>query len=199
VNFVDINGLFSYKGDEQTTDDPASHTTVYIYRPDDGLGNDFDGTRVIIKKDAAGNQKVYVDAVGANCSEGNFDNDTNTTTPDGKYYLTTNKNFPAKENGTFESTNYKNVLALATKDKNIPPSIRDVINILDRYFHPNQFKYSDSPYNSNETPGSAGCIIGKDGQEHHDEMMEFLMENVDRPEAITVIITSNSNQGGCSQ
>ena len=199
VNFVDINGLFSYKGNVQTSDPPQLCTVVYIYRLNDGLGNEFNSTRIIVKKDATGNERVYVDAVGANCSEGKFDNDTNTTTPDGKYYLTTNKNFPAKENGTFESTNYKNVLALATKDKNIPSSIRDVINILDRYFHPNQFKYSDSPYNSNQTPGSAGCIIGKDGQEHHDEMMEFLMEGVERPEAITVIIRSNSNQGGCSQ
>ena len=117
------------------------------------------------------------------------------------YFCKTKNNYfvPAEENGTFESTKYKNVLALATKDKNLSPEVRAIINILDRYFHPNQKKTQNSPYLSNETPESAGCIIGKDGQEHHDEMMEFLMENVDRPEAITVIITSNSNQGGCSQ
>lgn len=200
VNFVDINGLFSYKGDEQTTDDPASHTTVYIYRPDDGLGNDFDGTRVIIKKDAAGNQKVYVDAVGANCKPEYYKDKEHdgSTTPDGKYYLTA-KWLYKKEDGTYDSESYKNVLALATKDKSLSAEVRNVINKLDRLFHPNQFKNTASPYNSNESPGSAGCIIGKDGQEHQDEMMEFLMENVDRPESITVIITSNSNQGGCSQ
>ena len=51
----------------------------------------------------------------------------------------------------------------------------------------------------NQTPESAGCIISKDGQEHHDEMMEFLIDGVDRPESITVIISSKSNQGGCTK
>lgn len=198
VNFVDINGLYSYKGNVQTTDAPASNTTVYIFRPDDGLGNDFNGARIIIKKDATGNKKVYVDSVGANCSEDHFDNDIDTTTPDGKYYLTKGK-LTQQEDGSYDSSQYINVLALTTRDERLSPKIRNVINLLDRYFHANQRKIDSSPYNENKKPGSAGCIISKDGQEHHDEMMDFLMEGVDRPEAITVIITSNSNQGGCSQ
>ena len=195
---MDINGLYSYKGNVQTTDAPASNTTVYIFRPDDGLGNDFNGTRIIIKNDATGNKKVYVDSVGANCSEGNFDNDINTTTPDGKYYLTA-KWLYKKEDGTYDSESYKNVLALATNDKRLSPEIRTIINRLDRLFHPNQKKTQEAPYLENKVPEGAGCVIGEGGQEHHDEMMNFLMEGVDRPEAITVIITSNSNQGGCSQ
>ena len=198
VNFVDINGLFSYKGAEQTTDQPNINTIVYIFRLDDGLGNDFDSTRVIIKRDATGNKTVYVDSVGANCSEENFDNDTNTTTPDGKYYLTTG-NLTKQEDGTYDSKSFKNVLVLATKDKNLSDTVKAVINQLDRLFHPNQFKTGTKPYNENEKPGSAGCIISKDGQETHDKMMDFLLDNVDRPESITVIISSESNQGGCSQ
>ena len=198
MNFVDINGLFSYKDAEQTTDQPASHTTVYIVRKHDGLGNDFDSIRIIVKKDAAGNTKSYVDVVGANCSADNFDNDTNTTTPDGKYYLTTG-NLTKQEDGTYDSKNFKNVLVLATKDKNLSDTVKAVINQLDRLFHPNQFKTGTKPYNENEKPGSAGCIISKDGQETHDKMMDFLLDNVDRPESITVIISSESNQGGCSQ
>ena len=42
---------------------------------------------------------------------------------------------------------------------------------------------------------SAGCIIGKDGQLHHDEMMKYLMEDVDNPEKINVYIRSMSNVG----
>ena len=200
VNFVDINGLFSYKGDKQTTDAPASNTTVYIFRVDDGLGNEFNSTRVIIKKDAAGNKKVYVDSVGANCKEEFYHDEKHdgSTTPDGKYYLTAEK-LTEQEDGSYDSNSFKNVLALATRDKNLSTEVKKVINALDRYFHANQFKKGDKAYNSNKKPSSAGCIISKDGQENHDEMMEFLMENVDRPEAITVIITSNNNQGGCSQ
>ena len=32
-----------------------------------------------------------------------------------------------------------------------------------------------------------------------EEMMEFLMDGVDRPESITVYISSKSNQGGCTK
>ena len=200
VNLVDINGLFSYKGNQQTTDAPASNTSVYIFRPDDGLGNEFNSTRIIIKRDATGNKKVYVDAVGANCKPEYYKDKKHkgSTTPDGTYYLTKGK-LTEQEDGTYNSSTYKNVLALATKDKNLSPEVRDEINILDRYFHPNQFQTSDQAYNENKTPGSAGCIIGKDGQEHHDEMMAFLMEGVERPESITVKITSNTNLGGCSK
>ena len=198
LNFVDINGLFSYKGAEQTTDQPASHTTVYIVRKHDGLGNDFDSLRIIVKKDAAGNTKSYVDVVGANCSIGNFEKEKGSTTPDGKYFLTA-KWLTKNEDGTYDSKNYKNVLALATKDQNLSDTVKDVINQLDRLFHPNQKETDVSPYLENETPSSAGCIISKDGQEHHDEMMDFLMEGVDNPETITVFISSENNLGGCSQ
>jgi hypothetical protein len=198
VNFVDINGLFSYKGAEQTTDQPASHTTVYIVRKHDGLGNDFDSLRIIVKKDAAGNTKSYVDIVGANCTLKNLKEKKGSTTPDGTYYLTAEGLYDMGD-GTYDSESYKNVLILATKDKSLSTAVKDVINQLDRLFHPNQKKTDDSPYLENEIPSSAGCIIGKDGQKHHDEMMDFLMEGVDNPETITVIISSENNLGGCSQ
>ena len=199
VNFLDIDGLFSYKNGEQVTSEKTYNTIVYIFRDNDGLGNDFNAIRYIVKKDAAGNTKEYVDIVGANCKQEYYHDEKHNgfTTPDGKYYLTTRKDFTTNEDGTFDSSTFKNILALATKDMNISEEDRaEINNKLDRYFHANQKLNGDKIYN---TPGSAGCIISKGGQDHHDEMMDFLTDGVDRPESIIVIIDSQSNHEGCSK
>lgn len=98
---------------------------------------------------------------------------------------------------------YKNVLALSTNDKNLTEQQRDIVNIGDRYFHANQFAFNHenttTPYNSNLTPGSAGCIIGKDGQKHQNEIMKVLMDGVDRPESIIVKIQSLNKVKGCGK
>ena len=72
------------------------------------------------------------------------------------------------------------------------------MNIGDRYFHANQKKDSVI-YTDNKTPESAGCIIGKGGQEHQDEMMEYLLDGVDNVESIVVTIKSISNIEGCEK
>ncbi len=197
VNFVDLWGLFYYTGNGQESINDYSRTTVYIVRNDDGLGNEFNATRCIKKTDAYGNTTWYQDTVGANCRDKYYKKNFNTTTPDGIYYLTS-KNLERQNDGTYNSKNYKNVLALATNDQNLTQQQRDTVNIGDRYFHANQ-KIKSEIYTDNKTPESAGCIIGKGGQAHQDEMMDFLMDGVDRPESIVVKIISLSNTGGCKK
>jgi RHS repeat-associated protein len=205
VNFLDIDGLFGYKNGQQHSHKPSYSTTVYIERKHDGLGNEFDATRTIVKKDATGNTYEYTDVVGANCRDKYYHDEEHNgfTTPDGKYYLTTNDRFSKQEDETYNTNKFKNVLALATNDTTISQEDRTEINSKkDRYFHADEFYNpktgTTTKYNQSNTPGSAGCIISHT-QTQHEEMMDFLMDGVDRPESITVYISSKSNQGGCTK
>ena len=198
VNFIDPNGFFFYTANGQQSITSVKKTTVDIIRNDNGLGNSFNATRYIYKNDGITTKLVYVDTVGANCSKENYDGKTNTTSPDGVYYLSTETVLQQKDD-TYVSKSYENVLALKTNDEYLSAEQRDIINIGDRLFHANQFKNSRDPYNSNETPGSAGCIIGKDGQKHQNEMMAVLMDGVDNPESIVVRIRSFEHIKGCGK
>ncbi len=197
VNFVDPDGLAYYGPEGQRSVNEYVRTTVYVVRNDEGLGDKFNATRYIKKTDAYGKTEWYQDVVGANCRDTYYQENLNTTTPDGIYYLT-GKNLTKQADGTYNSNSYANVLALATNDKNLTQQERDTVNIGDRYFHANQ-KINKDIYTNNKTPESAGCIIGKDGQTHQNEMMAFLMKGVDNPESIVVIIISLSNMGGCNK
>ena len=190
VNFVDLWGLFYYRGDGQKSSTDYKKTEVYVYRNDDGLGNEFNSTRMVFKNGVC----VYVDQVGANCSQKYYDGEKNFTEPDGVYYYSFDKLTPNSD-GTYDSESYHNVIRHKTDDKNIPKEIRNAINNIPGDFldHANQFKDETNPYNSNLSPGSAGCTISKNGQAHHDEYMRILLEGVDRPEEIKKVITSGSH------
>ncbi len=143
--------------------------------------------------------------MGANCRDKYYHDEEHNgfTTPDGKYYLTTNDRFSKQEDETYNTNKFKNVLALATNDTTISQEDRTEINSKkDRYFHADEFYNpktgTTTKYNQSNTPGSAGCIISHT-QTQHEEMMDFLMDGVDRPESITVYISSKSNQGGCTK
>lgn len=195
VNFVDPTGLFYYTGNGQQSITTVKKTTVIILRNNDGLGNSFDSTRLIYKNDGFNTKLVYVDSVGANCKP-EYNGTKGSTTPDGTYYLS-NKILKKQSDGTYNSDSYNNVLSLMSDDKKLTQQQRNEINIGDRLFHANQRNCDvNGPYNSNKTPGGAGCIIGKDGQVHQDAMMETLMDGVRNPEEITVIIRSMNNVGG---
>lgn len=197
VNFVDPNGLFFYGNDGQHSITEIKQTTVVIIRNSDGTGNSFDSTRYIYKDDGINTTLVYVDTVGANCKE-EYNGTEGSTTPDGSYYLTTGT-LTNNGDGTYNSKSYENVLALATNDPNLTQEQRDTVNAGDRLFHANQFANATDAYNSNETPGGAGCIIGKNGQKQQDEMMDALMDGVTNPESIVVNIRSFQHERGCGK
>ena len=182
VNFVDLLGL-------EAGDGKTKKTVVVIVRNTDGNGNKFDSTRYIYKDGTL----VYADTVGANCSEKNYKNKIGETLPDGTYYLsnkgTAKTPLYQQKDGTTDSTSYKNVLSLRTKDPNLSKQQRDKINEGENLFHANQKKNKEI-YGQNKIPHSAGCPIGQGGQEHHDQMMKVLMDGVNNPEDISVKIKS---------
>ncbi|MCQ2597110.1 MAG: DUF6531 domain-containing protein [Treponema sp.] len=193
VNYVDMWGLFAYLGNKQVS---PKKTTVYVVRNNDKLGNSFDSTRYIRKEDCFGNVKyTYQDVVGANCSQYNSENKDGYTLPDGKYYLT-GKNLYAQADGTYDSNSYYNTLTIKTNDPNVAKDVANEMNTAqDVLMHANQRKKDkDGPYNSNKEPGSAACVISKDGQASHDKMMTELMDGVLYPESIELQIISLSNQ-----
>lgn len=196
VNFVDLLGLFFYRGNEQNSITTVKKTTVVILRNDDGNGNEFDSSRLIYKNDGIDTKLVYVDEVGANCKT-EYDGTKGSTTPDGIYYLS-NSILNQQSDGSFDSESYSNVLSLMTNDQNLTQEQREMINTGDRLFHANQFSTALAPYNSNLEPGGAGCIISKNGQIQHNLMMEYLMDGVINPESITVLIKS-MNHVGCGK
>ena len=187
INFVDLWGLFYYRKNGQKTSDSYKRTEVYIYRPTDGLGNEFNSTRMIFKNGVC----VYADQVGANCSEQYYDGVNNFTEPDGVYYYSF-ENLIQNDDGTYDSGSYHNVIRHKTDDPNIPEQIRNAINNTPGDFleHGNQFSNGNDSYNLNQTPGGAGCTIGKDGQVHQNEFMSILLEGVDRPEEIKRVVYS---------
>ena len=168
---------------EETVAGEDIRTYVLVVRQNDGLGNSFDSDRYVYKNGVM----VFHDKVGANCSEKNKKKNVNNfTEPDGEYYFTT-KGLPKNTDGTFDSNSYHNVLIHQTKDPDIPKEIRDKINISPRDFleHCNQYKISadlkeksGTIYGDNLYPYSAGCTIGKDGQEHQDLYMSVLLKGV---------------------
>ena len=185
---------------EETVAGEDIRTYVLVVRQNDGLGNSFDSDRYVYKNGVM----VFHDKVGANCSEKNKKKNVNNfTEPDGEYYFTT-KGLPKNTDGTFDSDSYHNVLIHQTKDPDIPKEIRDKINISPRDFleHCNQYKISadlkeksGTIYGDNLYPCSAGCTIGKDGQEHHDLYMSVLLNGVSNVENIRKEIRSISNLG----
>ncbi len=188
VNFVDLWGLFYYTGDNQRSSNTYKQTEVYVYRHDDGTGNEFNSTRMVYKNGVC----VYVDQVGANCSEQYYDGEKNFTEPDGIYYYSA-EGLKANGDGTYDSDSYHNVLRHKTDDPNIPENVRNAINNTPGDFleHGNQrIIDKDGPYNNNQTPGGAGCTIGMGGQAHQDEYMAVLMDGVDNPEKIKRVVTS---------
>lgn len=196
VNFVDIDGLFFYSASGQHSITENKQTTVVIIRNNDGLGNSFDSTRYIYKNDGINTKLVYADTVGANCKEQYYTNGTGFTTPDGDYYLSS-ETVTKQDDGTYNSLSYRNVLALKTNDQTISEEKRDDINTGDRLLHANE--KNGTIYTENETPEGAGCIIGKDGQSHQDEMMAALMDGVDNPSEIVVKIRSLEHIEGCGK
>ncbi len=193
VNFVDIDGLYYYSANGQESITNTKETTVVIIRNNDGLGNSFDSTRYIYKNDGINTKLVYADTVGANC-KAEYNGTKGSTTPDGTYYLTAST-VTKQSDDTYNSPSYKNVLALKTNDQHLSAAQRKDINKGDRLFHANQFATGTKPYNSNAEPGGAGCIIGKNGQKHQNQMMEVLMDGVKNAESITVYIKSMNNEG----
>ena len=185
---------------EETVAGEDIRTYVLVVRQNDGLGNSFDSDRYVYKNGVM----VFHDKVGANCSETNKKKNVNNfTEPDGEYYFTT-KGLPKNTDGTFDSNSYHNVLIHQTNDPKIPKEIRDKINISPRDFleHCNQYKISadlkeksGTIYGDNLYPCSAGCTIGKDGQEHHDLYMSVLLNGVSNVENIRKEIRSISNIG----
>ena len=185
---------------EETVAGEDIRTYVLVVRQNDGLGNSFDSDRYVYKNGVM----VFHDKVGANCSETNKKKNVNNfTEPDGEYYFTT-KGLPKNTDGTFDSNSYHNVLIHQTNDPKIPKEIRDKINISPRDFleHCNQYKISadlkeksGTIYGDNLYPCSAGCTIGKDGQEHHDLYMSVLLNGVSNVENIRNEIRSISNLG----
>ncbi len=198
VNFVDLWGLFYYRGSGQKSSTDYKRTEVYVFRDNDGLGDSFNSTRMIFKDEVC----VYVDQVGANCSEDKYEEGVCFTEPDGVYYYTSQGLYDNGD-GTYDSESYYNVLRHTTYDKNIPEEIREAINNSpgDFFEHGNQRKIDKSaPYNGNEKPRGGGCTIGKDGQAHQDEFMKVLMDGVDRPEEIKkTIISKDHVQEGCNK
>ena len=185
VNFVDLWGLFYYTGDNQRSSNTYKQTEVYVYRHDDGTGNEFNSTRMVYKNGVC----VYVDQVGANCSEQYYDGEKNFTEPDGIYYYSA-EGLKANGDGTYDSDSYHNVLRHKTDDPNIPENVRNAINNTPGDFleHGNQ-KIGKDVY-STTNPYGAGCTIGMGGQEHQDEYMAVLMDGVDNPEKIKRVVTS---------
>ena len=119
----------------------------------------------------------------------------NFTKPDGKYFYTFD-GLTLNSDGTYSSGKFKNVIRTKTVDSNISKEKRNAINKTpgDFYDHANQFANADEPYNSNETPGSAGCTIGIGGQDTQDEYMKKLLENIDNsPQEIILTIISVNN------
>lgn len=190
LSFIDTTGLFYYTENGQKSSSAHKNTQVYIFRSSDGTGNKFDSTRIILKEGKC----VFVDSVGSNCSEKYYDGKKNFTKPDGVYYYSF-ENLTSNGDGTYDSKTYHNVIRTKTDDKNISEEKRNAINNNPGDFldHANQFKDASNPYNSNETPGGAGCDICKDGQAHQDEYMRILMDGVDRPEEIRKEIISVNN------
>ena len=183
---------------EETVAGEDIRTYVLVVRQNDGLGNSFDSDRYVYKNGVM----VFHDKVGANC-KAEYKNEKCFTEPDGEYYFTT-KGLPKNTDGTFDSDSYHNVLIHQTKDPDIPKEIRDKINISPRDFleHCNQYKISadlkeksGTIYGDNLYPCSAGCTIGKDGQEHHDLYMSVLLNGVSNVENIRKEIRSISNLG----
>ena len=183
---------------EETVAGEDIRTYVLVVRQNDGLGNSFDSDRYVYKNGVM----VFHDKVGANCRPEYLDEE-NFTEPDGEYYFTT-KGLPKNTDGTFDSNSYHNVLIHQTNDPKIPKEIRDKINISPRNFleHCNQYKISadlkeksGTIYGDNLYPYSAGCTIGKDGQEHHDLYMSVLLNGVSNVENIRKEIRSISNLG----
>ena len=73
-----------------------------------------------------------------------------------------------------------------------------MINTGDRLLHADE-KYNSetgttTPYNSDGTPGGAGCIISHT-QTEQDKMMAELMDGVTNPESVLVTIYSLNNEG----
>ncbi len=200
VNFVDPDGLFYYKGNTQVA---YKKTTVYVIRDNDGTGNSFDSSVYIRKEDVYGNV-TYSDpyVVGANCKQQYLNDGSGSTTPDGTYYLSSTGTYDAplyeQSDGTINSTSFKNVLSLRTSDENLSQEQRDEINKGDRLLHADEWYYKESgnteAYNSDGTPGGAGCIINHT-QEEHDRMMDEIIDGVPNPEAVSVKIYSLSNMG----
>ena len=183
---------------EETVAGEDIRTYVLVVRQNDGLGNSFDSDRYVYKNGVM----VFHDKVGANCRAEYLDEE-NFTEPDGEYYFTT-KGLPKNTDGTFDSNSYHNVLIHQTNDPKIPKEIRDKINISPRNFleHCNQYKISadlkeksGTIYGDNLYPYSAGCTIGKYGQEHHDLYMSVLLNGVSNVENIRKEIRSISNLG----
>ncbi len=199
VNFYDPNGLFFYKVDTQVA---YKDTTIYIIRDNDGTGNEFNSSLFIRKEDVFGNitfSKPYL--VGANCKE-EYDGKKGSTTPDGSYFLSDDSTYDTplykQSDGSTNSTSFKNVLSLRTKDPNFTQEQRDMINKGDRLFHADEWFIPSTgethPYNKSGTPGGAGCIINHT-QSEHDEMMTEIMEGVPNPEDVKVNIHSLNNMG----
>ena len=183
---------------EETVAGEDIRTYVLVVRQNDGLGNSFDSDRYVYKNGVL----VFHDKVGANC-KAEKQNENCFTEPDGEYYFTT-EGLIDNGDGTFDSDSYHNVLIHQTNDPNISKEIRDKINISPRDFleHCNQFKISASLgedsgrlYGSNVSPCSAGCTIGKDGQEHQDLYMSVLLKGVSDVTNIRKEIRSISNIG----
>ena len=185
---------------EETVAGEDIRTYVLVVRQNDGLGNSFDSDRYVYKNGVM----VFHDKVGANC-KAEYKNEKCFTEPDGEYYFTTNSKILTKnEDGTYDSGSFHNVLIHQTNDPNIPKEIRDKINISPRDFleHCNQYKISadlkeksGTIYGDNLYPCSAGCTIGKDGQEHHDLYMSVLLNGISNVENIRKEIRSISNLG----
>ena len=185
---------------EETVAGEDIRTYVLVVRQNDGLGNSFDSDRYVYKNGVM----VFHDKVGANC-KAEYKNEKCFTEPDGEYYFTTNSKILTKnEDETYDSGSFHNVLIHQTNDPNIPKEIRDKINISPRDFleHCNQYKISadlkeksGTIYGDNLYPCSAGCTIGKDGQEHHDLYMSVLLNGVSNVENIRKEIRSISNLG----
>ena len=198
VNFVDLWGLSNYTENGQKSSSRNKKTEVYVLRDNDGLCDSFNSIRMIFKDGVC----VYVDQVGANCSEDNYEEGISFTEPDGIYYYTSQGLYDNGD-GTYDSESYHNVLRHKTDDPNIPEEIREAINSNPGDFleHGNQRKQDKAgPYNGNAKPRGAGCTIGKDGQAHQDEFMKVLMDGVDRPEEIKKIIISKNNvQKNCNK
>ena len=191
VKYTDPDGNFYYTKNGQKSSNSHVTTQVYIFRLSDGVGNEFNSTRMILKN----GECVYIDRVGANCASYYEDGTKNFTKPDGKYFYTFD-GLTLNSDGTYSSGKFKNVIRTKTVDSNISKEKRNAINKTpgDFYDHANQFANADEPYNSNETPGSAGCTIGIGGQDTQDEYMKKLLENIDNsPQEIILTIISVNN------
>ena len=199
INFIDPDGLFFYSGNVQQS---YKKTTVYVIRNDDGTGNEFNSSLYIRKEDVFGNV-TYSDpySVGANCKT-EYDGKKGSTTPDGTYYLsdkgTSDTPLYRQEDGTVNSTSFKNTLSLRTSDERLTQEQKDMINTGDRLLHADEYYDKNTgttrPYNNDGTPGGAGCIINHT-QTEHDQMMAEIMNGVPNPELVRVEIYSLSNMG----